>query len=131
MRMLVCANWDEHYLDTWPEKIDVGFGITAPRPSHFWDDHFIGEVLQGSLGYSDPLRDQPWSAYQANGIQCYDDDLLFSQSEPSVPLFLHDPGVHKPNSDEFDEVIAQAKARNMAVGAVARQQQQQAQAQEK
>src|ERR1019366_5036247 len=75
MEMILAAGWDEHYLDSWPEKISVGFGLQYPRPPKFWDDHWIGEVLQGSLPYDDPLRDQPWEAYTRNGIAVYEDQM--------------------------------------------------------
>jgi len=112
MQIIVDTPWDEHYLDSWPEKIDVGFGIKYPRLDWLWDDAFIGEALQGNLGYADPLRDQPWAAYSANGVSVYEDEMLFFQDEPTRALCIHDPGVHKPNSDEMDEVIEQARQRN-------------------
>jgi hypothetical protein len=114
MQMIVDTPWDEHYLDSWPEKLDVGFGIKFPKMPWYWDDHFLGEVLQGNLGYFDPLRDQPWQSYAANGIACYEDSDLFFNDEPQRPLTIHDPGVHKPNSREMDEVVEQARARNIA-----------------
>lgn len=118
MEMLAADVWNPGYLDSWPEKIDVGFGIKFPKPPKFWDDHWLGEVLQGNLAYDDPLRAQPWAAYQANGISVYEDDMLFYNDEPKRALTIHDPGVHKPNSREMDEVIEQARARNIAASVV-------------
>jgi len=105
MEMLVTTRWDEHYLDSWPEAVDVGFGQKIARPPWYWDDHFIGEVLQGNLAYDDPLRNQPWEAYSRNGINLLEDMQLFWNDEPERPLTIHDPGVHKPNSREFDDII--------------------------
>ena len=118
MEMLLADKWDPEYLASWPEQIDVGFGIKFPRPPKFWDDHWVGEVLQGNLAYDDPLRSQPWAAYQENGISVYEDEMLFWNDEPFRWITSHDPGVHKPNSHEIDEVIEQARARNIAASAV-------------
>lgn len=118
-QMIVDTPWDEHYLDSWPANVDVGFGLTIPRPEWYWDDHFCGEVLQGNLAYDDPLRDQPWAAYQANGISCYADEMLFWNDEPMRPLTIHNPGVHKPNSNAFDTVKRQIRHRNIAAAMAA------------
>jgi hypothetical protein len=118
MEMLVADTWDEHYLDSWPEKIDIGFGIKFPKPPHYWDDHWIGEVLQGNLTYDDPLRAQPWEGYRANGIAVFEDHLLFLNDEPQRPLTIHDPGVHKPNDNTMDEIVEEIKQRNIAMSVV-------------
>src|ERR1019366_2846114 len=115
MEMILAAGWDEHYLDSWPEKISVGFGLQYPRPPKFWDDHWIGEVLQGSLPYDDPLRDQPWEAYTRNGIAVYEDQMLFLNDEPQRPITIHDPGVHKPNDHTMDELMDQMRKMNVAM----------------
>lgn len=114
MEMIVAAKWDEHYLDSWPSQIDLGFGISYPRMPWLWDDHFIGEVLQGNLAYDDPLRSQPMMTYSANGISVFDDQMLFWDDEPSRPLTIHDPGVHKPNSGAMNTVERQIRHRNIA-----------------
>lgn len=118
MEMLVADKWNPDYLAAWPEKMDVGFGIQMPTPRTYWDDMWVGEVLQGNLAYADPLRNQPWEAYAANGISVFEDSDLFYNDEPMRPLCVHDPGVHKPNSRELDEVVEQARARNIAASAV-------------
>lgn len=121
MEMLVVDEWNEHYLDSWPEKIDVGFGIQYSLPDRWlWDDFWISEVLQGNLDYTDPLRSQPWAAYTARGLNVYSDDMLFYNDEPQRPLTIHDPGVHKPNDSSLNEVIEQARARNIAASLVGR-----------
>lgn len=118
MEMLVADEWNEHYLDSWPEKIDVGFGIEYSLPDRWlWDDFWISEVLQGNLAYNDPLRNQPWAAYTAQGINVYSDDMLFENSEPMRPLCIHDPGIHKPNDESIKEVVEQARQRNIATNA--------------
>jgi hypothetical protein len=113
MRMILDTEWDEHYLDSWPEKIDVGFGVQFPKPSWLWDDHFFGEVLQGNLAYDDPMREQPWEAYTANGISVFEDEMLFLNDEPQRPLTIHDPGVHKPNEHTMDELVEQLRKQNV------------------
>ena len=113
MEMLVADEWDEHYLDPWPKKMNVGFGLQFPRPPHYWDDHWIGEVLQGKLAYDDPLREQPWEAYTRNGISVYEDAMLFLNDEPQRPLTIHDPGVHKPNDSTMDELMEQIRKQNV------------------
>ena len=120
MQMIVDTKWDEHYLDAWPEKIDVGFGIQFPKPPWYWDDHFFGEVLQGNLAYDDPLRGQPWEAYTRNGISVFEDTQLFLNDEPERPLTIHDPGVHKPNDHALDELIEQIRKQNVTAAAVGR-----------
>ena len=122
MEMLVADEWNEHYFEDWPEKIDVGFGLTYSRPDHLWDDLWMGEVLQGSLAYSDPLRGQPWESYHANGIAVFEDEMLFWNDEPKRPLTIHDPGVSKPNAPEMDELEAQAKQRGVAMSVAMRHQ---------
>jgi len=114
MEMLVAAEWDEHYFDSWPAKIDVGFGISYSKPDWGWDDLWIGEVLQGCLPYDHPSRGQPWEAYRANGISVYEDEMLFWNDEPQRPIAIHDPGVHKVQSREMDEVMEQVKRLNVA-----------------
>jgi hypothetical protein len=113
MEMLVADVWDPDYLKSWPERMDVGWGITYPTPKIFWDDHWVGEVLQGNLAYDDPLRSQPWAAYTANGISVFEDEFLFYNDEIERPLTVHDPGVHKIQSRDMDDVIEQARQRNL------------------
>ena len=123
MQMIVDTPWDEHYLDSWPDEIDVGFGIKYKLPDKWlWDDFFIGEVLQGCLPYDHPLRSQPWEAYSANGISVYSDEMLFWNDEPERPLCIHDPGVHKINSPEMDALMEQAKQHGIAQAEAARAQ---------
>lgn len=114
MEMLVTVGWDEHHLDSWPEMMDVGFGIKFPKPPYYWDDVWIGEVLQGSLAYDDPIRNQPLEAYTRNGISLFEDEMLFWNDEPKRPLTIHDPGVHKPNDHALDEIIEGIRKRNVA-----------------
>ena len=119
MELLVADEWNPDYLKAWPEKMDVGNGIAIKTPSTLWDDMWLGEVLQGNLAYDDPLRDQPWAAYQANGISVYDDENLFSQGEPELPICIHDPGVHKENSAEVRSMERQIRHRNIAAAMAA------------
>lgn len=119
MEMLVVDKWDEHYLEAWPEKIDIGFGMSYSLPDRWlWDDFWISEVLQGNLAYNDPLRNQPWAGYTAQGLSVYWNDMLFWNDDPKRPLTIHDPGVHKPNDSSMDEVTEQAKQRNVVVSAM-------------
>ena len=120
MEMLVADKWDDHYLDSWPEVMDVGFGITFPKPPHYWDDVWIGEVLQGKLAYDDPLRNQPWDAYRANGISLFEDEMLFWNDEPQRPLTIHDPGVHKPNESALDDLVETIRKQNVTKAMAAR-----------
>jgi hypothetical protein len=114
MEMLVADTYNPDYLKSWPARMDVGCGLTIQTPKTLWDDMWLGEVLQGNLPYDHPLREQPWGAYQANGIQVYDDDNLFNQSDPMVPICLHDPGVHKVNAGHINELERQIRHRNIA-----------------
>jgi hypothetical protein len=120
MEMLVESGWNENYLDSWPDPIDVGFGVKYPKPPKFWDDHWLGEVLQGNLSYDDPRRNQPWEAYTQNGIALLEDAMLFENSEPQRPLCIHDPGVHKPNDHTMDELMEQIRKRNVTAALVGR-----------
>jgi hypothetical protein len=121
MERIASTEWDEHYLDLWPAELNIGFGLTLPKPGWFWEDHFLGEVLQGNLSWDHPLRHDPWVAYAAQGINVLDDDQLFFNHDPSRPLAIHDPGRVKPNSDRFDDLMRQIKQRNMAQAEAARQ----------
>jgi hypothetical protein len=114
MEMLVADKWNPDYLKSWPQQMDVGNGLSLKTPVTLWDDMWVGEVLQGNLAYDDPLRDQPWAAYQANGISVYDDENLFSQGEPNLPICIHDPGVHKENAGEISAIERQIRHRNIA-----------------
>jgi hypothetical protein len=122
MEMLVADVWDEHRLDSWPEKLDLGFGLQISKPKKYWDDHWISEVLQGNLPYDHPNRKQPMTAYALNGLSVFEDEMLFVNSEPMRALTLHDPGVHKINSREMDEVMEQIKQRNIAMAEAVRAQ---------
>lgn len=114
MEKLVADTYNPDYLKSWPIRMDVGCGLSIKTPSILWDDMWLGEVLQGNLTYDDPLRNQPWAAYQAQGISVYDDDQLFSQADPMTPLCLHDPGVHKANAGHISELERQIRHRNIA-----------------
>ena len=113
MEMLVAHEWDPDYLAAWPAELDIGMGLMLPKPDHLWDDHLIGEVLQGCITWDDPLRRQPWAAYQAQGLQVMDDELLFENPDPSRMLSLHDPGRVKPNAAPFDNLMEQIKRKNL------------------
>jgi hypothetical protein len=116
---LIADKWNPDYLKSWPARMDVGMGITIKTPATLWDDMWLGEVLQGNIAYDDPLRDQPWAAYQANGISVYDDENLFSQGEPNLPICIHDPGVHKENAGEITAMERQIRHRNIAAAMAA------------
>jgi hypothetical protein len=105
-----------------PAKVDVGMGIMMKGHSVWWDDLRIGEVLKGNLPWDSPLRSNPLDAYMRNGIVVFEDSDLFLNPDPERPLAVHDPGVHKPNSDEWDAVIEQIKQRNVAIAMAARAQ---------
>ena len=122
MKMIVDTKWDEHYYDSWPDELDIGFGLTLPKPEWLWDDNFISEALQGCLAWDDPLRNDPWAAYVARGLSVLDDELLFENPDPSRPLALHDPGRTKPNAGRFDDMMRQVKRKNVAAAEAARAQ---------
>ena len=113
MEMIVAATWDEHYVDSWPEELDIGYGLKLPKIEWPWDDFWLSEVLQGQLAWNDPLRRQPWAAYEAQGIKVLDDELLFDNTDPSRPLSIHDPGRTKPNAKPFDRLMDQIRERNL------------------
>lgn len=113
MEMLVADKWKgPDWVKTMPERIDVGMGIMYSRFETFWDDHWIGEVLKGNLDWNDPLRANPVTAYLANGINVFEDDMLFYNDEPMRAISIHDPGVHKPNAQDMDDLMEQFKKMN-------------------
>jgi hypothetical protein len=120
MEMIVAAEWDEHYYDSWPDELDIGHGLSLPKPEWPWDDLWLGEVLQGQLAWDDPLRRDPWMPYFAQGLKLYADEDLFQNPDPERPLSLHDPGRVKKNDDRFDDLMRQIKRRNVAQAEAAR-----------
>ena len=112
MEMLVADKLDSIECDM-PEKVDVGFGLTTIGHRIWWDDLWIGEVLKGRLPWDSPLRADPVTAYQRNGIAVFEDEMLFDNSDPGRPLAIHDPGIHKINSKEMDNLMEQIKRRNV------------------
>ena len=122
MKMIVDTPWDEHYYDSWPEELDIGYGLTLPKPAWLWDDNFIAEALQGCLAWDDPLRRDPWATYSARGLSVLDDQLLFVNDDPSRPLAIHDPGRTKPNESRFDDLMKHVKRRNVEQAEAARAQ---------
>ena len=98
-----------------PEKVDVGFGLTAPGHKIWWDDLRIGEVLKGLLPWDSPVRDQPVLAYQQSGIEVFEDEMQFFESDPSRALAVHDPGVTKKDAAaRFSSLQRQVRHRNIA-----------------
>lgn len=93
MDMLVADEWKgPRWTDTMPELLNVGLGMTMPRPKAYYDDHWIGEVLKGNLSWDDPARANPVSAYANNGIAVLEDEMVFFNDDPSRPISIHDPG---------------------------------------
>ena len=110
MEMLVDDPWPgPNFTDSMPEKLDVGMGLKLDRPSIYWDDHWIGEVLKGNLAWDDPLRLNPVEAYASNGISIYEDDLMFMNDDPDRPLSIHDPGVRKATPEHILRHVRQWK----------------------
>jgi hypothetical protein len=120
MERIVATPWDEHHLDDWPNELDIGFGLKLEKPSWYWEDHWLGEVLQGNLAWNDPLRNDPWAAYTAQGISVLADEQLFVNDDPLRPLSIHDPGRIKINDSRFDELMRQIKRRNISAVDMAR-----------
>ncbi len=113
MEILVEDEWGGPVLKGWPEKVDVGFGLTAEYFQTDWDDRWIGECLQGHLPIDHPLRKQPMTVYAENGISVYEDDQLFVNDDPMKALAVHDPGTLKVASKTFNSLKAEIKERNM------------------
>jgi len=113
MEKIVNTPWNENYLTDWPAELDIGFGLTLPKPEWYWDDHFIGEALKGSLAWNDPLRTSPLESYTAQGISVFEDEMLFVNDDPERALSIHDPGRFKRNSDRFDGLMNQIKRQNV------------------
>lgn len=120
MQKIVDAQWRENYLESWPDELNIGFGMTLPKPDHVWDDFWLGEVLKGEIAWDDPLRLDPLNAYNAAGINIFEDAQLFLNDDPERPLSIHDPGVPKKNDDRFDDLMRQVKRKNVAVAEAAR-----------
>ena len=114
MEMIIATPWDEHHLDDWPDQLDVGFGLMLDKPTWYWEDHYLGEALQGNLAWNDPLRRDPWAAYTAQGINVLADEQLFVNDNPNLALAIHDPGRMKRNDDKFDDLMEQIKQKNIA-----------------
>ena len=122
MALILANPWDEYHLDSWPDELDIGFGLTLPKPTWYWDDHYLGEALQGSLAWNDPVRKQgPWAGYEAQGLSILADEDLFQNPDPNRPLSLHDPGRVKINASRFDDLMNQIKRRNVEAAEYARQ----------
>lgn len=121
MQMLVDDRLDSIECDM-PEKVDVGMGLITVGHKIWWDDLWIGEVLKGRLPWDSPLRANPVEAYHRNGITVFEDEMMFDNSDPMRPIAIHDPGVHKINSKEMDELVEQVKKRNVAMAQMARAQ---------
>jgi hypothetical protein len=122
MKMIVEAEWREDYYDSWPDELDIGYGLKLPKPLWPWDDLWISEVLQGQLAWDDPLRRDPWMPYFAQGLKLYADEDLFQNPDPSRTLSLHDPGRTKKNDDKFDDLMEQIKQKNVAAAQAQRAQ---------
>ena len=78
-----------------------------------WDDRWIGEVLKGNLAWDDPLRQNAFEAYVRNGINVYENDLMFFNDDPSFPVSIHDPGKQKKSGiktkEEWEVLISEQK----------------------
>jgi hypothetical protein len=100
MERIVKAEWKgpEHDI---PKRVDVGLGFMADTSPINWDDKWIGEVLKGEVAWDDPIRNSPLDAYTAQGISVFEDDLLFQNDDPLLPISIHDPGVLKVQGDQF------------------------------
>jgi hypothetical protein len=120
MQKIVDTEWRADYLDDWPNQLEIGFGLTAPKLDYPWDDFFIGEALKGNLAWDDPLRRSPVEAYSAQGITLYSDDLLFFNDDPSRCLSIHDPGRSKQaEGSRFAGLQRQIRHRNIAAAMAA------------
>ncbi len=94
MEMLVADEW-KGPVRKFPDNLDMGFGLHLNMEPWDWDDRWIGEVLKGNLAWDDPLRVNAFEAYVANGINIYENDLMFFNDDPSFPVSIHDPGKDK------------------------------------
>lgn len=94
MEMLVADEW-KGPLRRFPDNLDMGFGLHLNMEPWDWDDRWIGEVLKGNLGWDSPLRFNAFEAYVRNGINVYENDLLFFNDDPNLPVSIHDPGKAK------------------------------------
>ena len=94
MEMLVADEW-KGPIRKFPDNLDMGFGLHLNMEPWDWDDRWIGEVLKGNLAWDDPLRSNAFEAYVANGINVYENDLLFFNDDPGFPVSIHDPGREK------------------------------------
>lgn len=111
MEMLVADKWPGPERKGLPELVDVGMKLMVkPQPIE-WDDLWIGEVLKGRLAIDDPLRQDSLRAYNQNGIEVYEDSLLFLNDNPSNYLSIHDPGVPKHEHGYFDDLRKQLAER--------------------
>jgi hypothetical protein len=113
MQRIVDVTWREDYLAEWPAQLDIGFGLTAPKLDHPWDDFWLSEVIRGQLAWDDPLRKDPLSSYNAAGITLYEDCQLFIDDNPERAISIHDPGVVKVNT-RFNSLERQIRHRNIA-----------------
>ena len=111
MQMIVDAKFDSMVCDM-PKVVDIGFGLKGAGHEIWWDDLAIGEILKGRLPWDSPLRSVPADAYAANGIQIFEDELVFLNPDPSRAISEHDPGVAKPSSPWITDLMEQVKRLN-------------------
>ena len=121
MEMLIADKLDSIECDM-PAKVDVGMGLMAEGHKIWWDDLWIGEVLKGRLSWDSPLRRDPLAAYMRNGISVFEDEQLFLNPDPQRPISIHDPDVHKINSEAMDGMVEEIKRRNVAMAQAQRTQ---------
>jgi len=91
MQMLVDDEW-KGPIRKFPDNLDMGFGLHLNMEPWDWDDRWIGEMLKGNLAWDDPKRVNAFQAYVLNGINVYENDLLFFNDDPNLPVSIHDPG---------------------------------------
>jgi hypothetical protein len=118
MQRIVDATWREDYLADWPNQLEIGFGLRAPKLDYPWDDFWVGEVIRGQLAWNDPLRTQPLESYNAAGLNIFEDCQLFVDDNPERALSIHDPGVVKINN-RFASLERQIRHRNIAAAMAA------------
>lgn len=119
MTMLAEDKWIGPVLpDSWPNEVEIGFGLKAPMSRTFWDDHWIGEVLKGNLPYNDPAREQVSEAYSRMGINIFEDNMMFLDDEPQNYMTVHDPGVTKVQGTRWAPLMGQVRQRNQQVEAL-------------
>jgi len=97
LEMLAADEW-KGPIRKFPNNLDMGFGLRLNMEPWDWDDRWIGEVLKGNLTWDDPKRHNAFEAYVMNGINVYENDLVFYNDDPNLPVSIHDPGKRK-NAD--------------------------------